>query len=103
MIYNSYKWVNIYNQDGDDTVYVRVFIFPITKFDYKKKHYFTTLINWKEGIEDTMRTYITNIQTIDSLRYNGNLLYANSYFAEPSIMRKIITIEKEIKYTSECL
>lgn len=95
VVYNPYQWGNAYDQDEGDSVYVAAFVLPITKIDYKMEHYFTTLIDLKQGIEDTMKTYITNVNTIDSLWYNNKLLYANSYFPERYQMRKIITIQKE--------
>jgi hypothetical protein len=95
VVYNPYQWGNAYDQDAGDSVYVAAFVLPVKKIDYKKEHYFTTVIDLKEGIEDTMQTYITNGNTIDSLWYNRKLFYANPYYPERYIMRKIITVQKE--------
>lgn len=95
VVYTPYKWGNVYNQDEDDTVYVAVFVLPVTKIDYKNEHYFTTLIDLKEGVEDTMQVYVNSRKGIDSLWYNRQLLYVNPYFPEVYLMQKIITIKKE--------
>ncbi|MGN6532031.1 MAG: hypothetical protein ACTHK0_09785 [Ginsengibacter sp.] len=94
VVYNPYQWGNAYNLEENDSVYVAAFVLPVRKINYQKEHYFTTIIHLKEGVEDTMRTYITNVQTVDSLWYNGKLLYSNPYHPEYYLMQKIITIQK---------
>lgn len=93
--YNPYKWGTIYNEETKDSVFVAVFGLPANKIDYQIQHYFTTLIILKEGVQDTMRTYINGTKSIDSLWYNNLLLYVNPYPHESYPMNKIITIEKD--------
>ncbi|MEO8853891.1 MAG: hypothetical protein ABI359_08935 [Ginsengibacter sp.] len=95
IVYSPYKWGNAYNEDTGDSVFVATFILPVTKIDYKTEHYFTTLIDLKEGVEDTMRVFVNSRKAIDSLWYNRQLLYVNPYWPEVYDMRKIITIQKE--------
>lgn len=95
VVYNPYQWGNAYSQDEGDSVYVAAFVLAVTKIDYKKEHYFTTLIDLKEGVEDTMLVFVNSRKAIDSLWYNRQLLYVNPYWPEVYDMRKIITIQKD--------
>lgn len=95
VVYNPYGWGNAYDSETDDSVFIAAVNLPVTKIDYKNDHYFTTIIDLKEGVEDTMRTYIKGAKTIDSLWYNGKLLYTNPYPSQIYLMQKIITIQKE--------
>ena len=93
--YNPYVWRTIYDDETKDSVFVASFVLSVYKIDYVNEHYFTTLIDLKEGVQDTMRTFINGSKSIDSLWYNGKLLYTNPYFPQYYDMRKIITVEKE--------
>jgi hypothetical protein len=92
--YNPYRWEYVYDEDRGDSVYAAIFSLPFTKNDYKRVHYFTLLIDLKEGVEDTMQTYITSEGIVDSLWYNARLRYSNTHSPESSLTDKIINVTK---------
>lgn len=95
VVYNPFQWGNVYDEDTKDSIFIAAIGLLVTKIDYKNRHYFTTLIDLKEGVEDTMQVFVNSRKSIDSLWYNGELLYYNPYWPEVYPMQKIITIQKE--------
>ncbi len=94
VVYNPYGWGKVYDSDTKDSVFIASVGLEVTKINYKSEHYFTTLIDLKDGVEDTMRVFVNSRKAIDSLWYNRQLLYVNPYWPEVYDMRQIIKVQK---------